>query len=178
MHPQTASRSELAKIIDARRTNLTTAPEGQTISTFRSGTRLVEGLRTEASIRQFKFIIDEPTQVGGTDCGPNPVEIVLAALGACQEIVYAVHAARLGIAIEQLEIEVEGELDARGFYAVSPVAPGFSAVRYRVRIKSPEMPERVRALVETVQHTCPVLDILQRPLPIQGDVELNGVPLH
>ena len=178
MIAQTAIQSELAKAVDGMRANLAAAPEGQTVFTFSAGTRLVEGMRTEASIRQFTLAIDEPTQLGGTDCGPNPVEIVLAALGTCQEIVYAVHAARLGIAIEQLEVEVEGDLDARGFYDVAAVDPGFSAVRYHVHIKSPETPERVRALVETVQHSCPVLDTLQRPLPIRGDVELNGARLN
>jgi uncharacterized OsmC-like protein len=41
-----------------------------------------------SQIRGFKTTIDEPLELGGTDSGPNPVELLLAALGGCQEIVY------------------------------------------------------------------------------------------
>jgi putative redox protein len=144
---------------------------------FVTHTGLVEGLRTQAHIRQFHLTIDEPQELGGTDAGPNPVELVLAALGTCQEIVYAVYAAILGVKLERIEIFVEGRLDPRGFFGVAEAAPGFREVRYQVRIESPTEPQRVEALVRAVQEHCPVLDILKRPMQVTGGVELNGSPL-
>ena len=164
----------LATTVGEVRTHLRGASEGQTTATFHAATRLLGGVTTAARIRQFDLTIDEPVQLGGSDSGPNPVEVVLAALGTCQEIVYAVYAATLGIPIGELAIDVEGDLDPRGFFGVADVAPGFSAVRYNVRIQSSAPPERIRTLVETVNQHCPVLDILQRPLPVDGIVELNG----
>ncbi|QYJ17257.1 hypothetical protein Rxycam_03099 [Rubrobacter xylanophilus DSM 9941] len=146
--------------------------------TFTAGTRLVEGLRTEAEIRGFELTVDEPRELGGTNTGPNPVELVLAALGTCQEILYAVYAPRLGVELENVEVDVEGTLDPRGFLGVADEArPGFQSVRYRVRIQSPSAPEKVRELVRLVEEHCPVLDIISNPVETSGSAELNGSPL-
>lgn len=149
----------------------------QASEAFAAHTELVEGLRTRASVRQFNLTVDEPEELGGTDAGPNPVELVLAALGTCQEIVYAAHATVLGVELKSLEVEVEGRLDPRGFFGVADVAPGFDEVSYRVRIESPAEPERVEKLVRAVEEHCSVLDILKRPVRTAGGVELNGEPL-
>jgi putative redox protein len=50
-------------------------------------------VRCRAGIRQHAVGIDEPTGIGGTDSGPNPVELVLAALGGCKAITYRFWAA-------------------------------------------------------------------------------------
>ncbi|BBL79709.1 OsmC family protein [Rubrobacter xylanophilus] len=122
--------------------------------------------------------MDEPRELGGTDAGPNPVELVLAALRTCQEIVYAVYAPRAGVDLESVEVDVEGNLDPRGFLGVAgEVRPGFQSVRYRVRIQSPSAPEKVRELVGLVEEHCPVLDIISNPVETSGSVELNGSPI-
>ena len=53
---------------------------------FRSVLALVNGLEVETQIRRFKITMDEKEDLGGTDKGPNPMELVLSAYGACQEI--------------------------------------------------------------------------------------------
>ena len=166
--------TKIAAAVEHVRAQLRSAPEGQTSTTFKAQTRLLEGVTTAARIRQFDLTIDEPVHLGGSDSGPNPVEVVLAALGTCQEIVYGVYAAALGIPLDRVEIDVEGDLDPRGFFGVADVAPGFSAVRYNVRIQSPADVETIQELVATVDRHCPVLDILQRPVPVAEHVELNG----
>jgi putative redox protein len=145
-------------------------------ATFAAYTRLEAGFRTLAQIRQFQLTVDEPAELGGTDAGPNPVELVLAALGTCQEIVYAAYAALLGVELRHVAVEVSGKLDPRGFFGVAEVDPGFSEVSYTVQLESPTDPERVAALVRAVQEHCPVLDILKRPLLVTGSVALNGHP--
>jgi uncharacterized OsmC-like protein len=168
----------LANVVGQIRDHLRTLPTADSSVTFRAATQLAEGVRTIANIRHFALTIDEPTNLGGTDQGPNPVEVVLAALGTCQEIVYAVYAAAAGIRLERLAVDVEGDLDPRGFFGVAEVAPGFSEVRFHVQIESPESPERIAALIDDVNRHCPVLDILQRALPVSGSVALNGQPVQ
>ncbi len=46
------------------------------IATFSADSRQVEGLRSKTKIRQFSLAVDEPPNLGGTDTGPNPVELV------------------------------------------------------------------------------------------------------
>ena len=145
---------------------------------FGAETHLVKGYETAVNIRNFVDIVDEPHALGGTDLGPNPAELVLAALGACQEIVYSTYATLLNIPIERLHIEVSGDLDPRGFFGVADVPAGFESVLYEVYLDSPSSAEHVRELVRIVNQHCPVLDILQRALPVQGRVELNGHALE
>src|SRR5215471_5478249 len=87
-------------------------------ATYGAATRQLAGLRSEASIRDFRLTLDEPPALGGSDAGSNPVELVLAALGACQEITYRLYADALGIPLNHVAVRVEGRLDLRGFFAV------------------------------------------------------------
>lgn len=145
---------------------------------FGAESHLIKGYETGVAIRHFNFVVDEPHALGGTDLGPNPVELVLAALGACQEIVYSTYATLLNIPIERLHVEVSGDIDPRGFFGVADVSAGFESILYEVYLDSPSSAEHVRELVRIVNKNCPVLDILQRALPVQGRVELNGHELE
>jgi uncharacterized OsmC-like protein len=59
------------------------------------------------------MIIDEPTGFGGTDSGPGPAEILLVALGTCQEVVYCVHASLMGVELESVQCELRAHLELR-----------------------------------------------------------------
>ncbi|KRT66774.1 MAG: OsmC-like protein [Candidatus Dadabacteria bacterium CSP1-2] len=143
------------------------------IREFRADTELVKGYLTKAQIRQFTLDIDEKPGLGGTDKGPNPLEVVLAALGTCHEIVYAMYAAGLGIPLDSIKINVKGRIDARGFFNVAQVPSGFLEVDYEVDIRSPTDRSKIKELVDVVNTHCPLLDTLQRPINVNGSVRLN-----
>ena len=166
----------LGTVIEQVRTDLGNAPEPP-IVTFSAATSLVDEFRTEVRIREFSLDVDEPPLIGGTDTGPTPVELVLAALGTCQEIVYATYARVLGIPIDGVAVTAEGRVDLRGFFGVADVPAGFQDVTFTVDISSPAAPEDVARLVEAVNAHCPVLDILQQPVSVRGEPRLNGQPL-
>jgi len=134
---------------------------------FAADSRQVAGLRSEAKIRQFSVTVDEPTSLGGTDTGPNPVELVLAALATCQEITYRAYATALGIPLDSVSVELEGALDLRGFFAVKDdVRAGFNDVRGTVHLKSSASAAELAKLKDVVDAHCPVLDILRAPVPV------------
>ena len=142
------------------------------IATFVANSQQVEGLRSETKIRQFALTIDEPPTLGGTDAGPNPVELVLAALASCQEITYRAYATALGIPLESVSVKLEGALDLRGFFAVKDgVRAGFNDVRGTVNLKSSASAADLAKLKEVVDAHCPVLDILRAPVPV--DIKLQ-----
>lgn len=121
----------------AIQTNLRDNPSAAT-ATFEASTRQLAGLLSEAAIRDFTVKIDEPATLGGTDRGPNPVELVLAALGACQEITYRLYADTLGIPVNGVSVKLIGRLDLRGFFAADDgVRPGFKDIHATVTIDSP-----------------------------------------
>lgn len=146
-------------------------------ASFRAETRLVEGFHAEAEVRGFRLTIDEPAAVGGSDRGPNPVEVLLAALGTCQEIVYALYARLLGIALDAVTVTVTGSIDPRGFYGVAEVPAGLRAVSFAVDLRSPADPAEIERLIAAVNDHCPVLDSLRRPVPVAGRYHHNGRPV-
>ncbi len=136
-------------------------------ATFAVGTDLNEGLRCEVQARQHVVVIDEPTVLGGTDSGANPVEAVLAGLASCQAITYRVWAASMGIALDRVRVEAEGDIDLLGFFGIDDsVRPGYGAIRLKVALEGPETPERYRELADAVDGHCPVLDIVANPVPV------------
>lgn len=166
----------LTAAIDAVRTNLA-RPDADHVATFAVDTELLDGYDTAVAIRQFSLRADEPASIGGTDRGPTPVELVLAGLGSCQEIVYATYARILGIPLDAVTVHAEGRLDMRGFYGVAEVPVGFQDVTYAVEITSSASTEDISRLIAAVDAHCPVLEILQKPLRVSGDYRLNGKPL-
>jgi putative redox protein len=147
---------------------------------FRAECSLEEGVRCSVRVRDFEpLIVDEPTELGGGDTGMNPVELILGALGTCQQIMYAAYAAVLGVRLDSLSVQCKGNLDLHGLFGLdAEVPPGYTEIRFETRIESPEPEERVLQLIETVESHCPVLDILVRPIPIRGKAFLNGIEVH
>ncbi len=143
------------------------ADSAQALASFTVESRQAEGLRSEVALRDFRLTVDEPEALGGTDQGPNPVELVLAALATCQEITYRLYADHLGIPLDGVSVTLTGDLDLRGFFAVDEaVRPGFQAIRGEVKLESTAGPEQLARLKEAVDRHCPVLDILGRATPV------------
>ena len=109
---------KLKTIIVYTQANFQINPD-QALATFTVESSLAEGLHSVATVRDFAPLdIDEPLALGGTDQGPNPVEVILAALGSCQEITYRAYATALNIPLDGVSVKLEGDLDLRGFLAV------------------------------------------------------------
>lgn len=142
--------------------------------TFKSSSRLTEGFRSEVSIRQHRLAADEPPALGGADSGPNPVELILAALGTCQEITYRAYATALGIPLDSVSVELAGDIDLRGFFAVDEsVRSGYQNIRGTVNIESSASEAELQKLRAVVDAHCPVLDILTNKVPVSLSLSIN-----
>ena len=129
------------------------------------------GFRSEARIRDFAPIpSDEPGGLGGTDSGPNPVEQLLAALGNCLAVGYAANATAAGIELNDLTIELEGDLDLHTFLGLSQGNAGYERISVRVNIDSDASPEEIQAVHEKVVGTSPVGHTLSRAVPVTIDL--------
>lgn len=154
------------KIIETVKNN----PEfGKTM--WRARTVWKGGTKAESDIRGFKVTMDEPPDLGGTDTGPNPVEMVLAALGSCLVVGYSLNAAMLGIELQKIEIEMEGDIDLPGFFGLpSDVLPGYTNVRAKVFLKSTASIEQLEEVHKRVTSTSPVGLTLSKSVNL--DIEL------
>lgn len=117
------------------------------------------------------FVVDEPAALAGDDVAPSPVEFALGALISCQVVVYRLYAQALGIQVDDITIDAEGDLDARRLFGIDEgVRAGFSDVRLAITITGPESQERYEHLREAVDAHCPVLDLFANETPVTATV--------
>lgn len=153
---------------------------------FRADNTWIEGGHNRTSIRNFygageedtsrktPFILDadEPKVLLGTDRGANPVEYVLTALAGCLTTSLVYHAAARGIAVEEVESHLEGDLDLRGFLGISEeVRNGYENIRVTFKIKADATEEQLRELVQLAQKRSPVFDIVSHPVPVSVELK-------
>lgn len=132
---------------------------------------LTEGVKCLAKVRDFLLTVDEPMEMGGTNEGMNPVELVLSAMGACQEIGYAFAAAVMGIPLKKVKCSLEGNIDLRGLLALDESVPaGYTDISYETTLESDADEETLKKLVKFVEQHCPVLDTVKRPIPVTGKI--------
>jgi len=127
-----------------------------------------------SSIRAGKhtFLVDEPGALAGDDLAASPVEFALGALISCQIVVYRLYAQALGIRVDDIAVEAEGDLDARRLFGIDEnVRAGFTEVRLAITLTGPESDERYQELRAAVDAHCPVLDLFANPTPVKIVVE-------
>lgn len=137
------------------------------VQTFKATAHLQDGVKVRTTARHFELTIDEPKSLGGTDTGMNPVEALLASLGACQSIVARVYAPKFGVKLDDFHVEVEGDIDLDGFFNRSDVRPGYSDIRYTFRIKTNSPREKVEEFVRFLESKCPVGDTIANPVNLK-----------
>ncbi len=119
--------------------------------------------------RPFVIKIDEPLELAGTNQFANPQEYLLAATNACMMVGYAAVAALMGITLTKLEVETSGDIDLRGFLAISnSVAPGYLGLTQDVRIAGDATPEQFAKLHEVVHATSPNYFNMTHAVPMQS----------
>ena len=70
-----------------------------------------QGYQQEIIAGDHVIFADEPVNAGGDDTGPNPYELLLAALGACTSITMRMYAERKGWPLRQIEVELSHAKD-------------------------------------------------------------------
>jgi uncharacterized OsmC-like protein len=117
----------------------------------------------------FELHADEPPMLAGSDDGANPVEHLLNALAGCVTTGMVAHAAVRGIHIEELESELEGDIDLRGFLGLANDVPkGYTNIRVKFRVKTD--PENI-AKLERLAEFSPVYNTLINGTKVDIQVE-------
>jgi hypothetical protein len=93
---------------------------------------------------------------------------VLQALAYCYAVGFVYNAAAKGIDIDELRYEVEGDLDLHRFLGLGGPRAGFSQIRARGWVRSPNATaDQLEDLCQYVQDTSPVRDVLANRVPVR-----------
>jgi putative redox protein len=102
-----------------------------------------------------KLIVDEPTEVGGTDAGPGPTQLLAMSLASCTAVTMEMYAARKEWEIGAVEVDVEVTYD------------GFTPAAYDVSLRlSPELSDEQRQRLVAIAAKCPVHKVIAAATPV------------
>lgn len=102
--------------------------------------------------------------VGGYDDAPCSGDLLIASYAACQEITLRLVAVAMGIALEKVELTVEGEWDVRGTLGVDRETPvGYTKIHTTIDIESDAPREQVQKLLDRYERYCVVGATLRNP---------------
>jgi uncharacterized OsmC-like protein len=139
----------------------------------KASSKHIRGLYTESTVREHLVKSDYGEAAGGTNLAPNPIELLLSAIGSCIEAAFYEFAVHEGYTITSLSVDVEGTLDLRGLFMIDDVQAGFRDVTYAFTIESPDDEGKLRELAEKVIAHCPVVDSLVKPTKISGAITVR-----
>ncbi|HET7390098.1 MAG TPA: OsmC family protein [Nitrososphaeraceae archaeon] len=105
---------------------------------------------------------DFPNRLSGEDRGPTVCEVCMGSLAACLTQTIVAHASSRGIMIDSINIDVEGDVDLRGFTGISnDVRPGAQQFRVNMNIKSnTASKEQINELRGIAKRFSPAFDTL------------------
>jgi uncharacterized OsmC-like protein len=176
------SPNELTELADVIATDV-----NQAQIKFQVSTQWVDGPRSISRVqsmewggqtyeRDFSLIIDEPEEVGGTNLGPNPQEVLLSAFNSCVLATFAEFCTIEGIRLENVTINSSGNLDLRGFFGLDKnITPGYQALNWTLSVKGDATPEQFKKVYDATIAASPNLWNLMHPVRLvpQLQVEQN-----
>ena len=109
---------------------------------------------------KFKMIIDEPENMGGTDMGPSPVQVLLMSLAGCLNVTGHEVARQRGMKLNGMKIDIKGSMNPCNFMGCSfDERAGFQKIYVSIKadFENASKEEIESWLIET-EARCPVTD--------------------
>ncbi len=142
--------------------------------TFAVSAQAETATKTRIETRDFSFVIDEPPALGGEDAAPNPVEYLAGAWAGCLNVVAHVVAEEHGIEIDDLEIDVSGEIDPRKFLGeTDSIRAGYQALEAEIAVETAATDRKLDDWIAAVEARCPVLDNLANTTPVETSITIR-----
>jgi len=116
--------------------------------------------RTKVKSGKFEMIIDEPENMGGTNMGPSPIQVLLMSLAGCLNVTGHEIARQKGMKLHGMQIKIEGNMNPCNFMGCSfEERAGFQTINVTVHADfENETPEAIEAWLKETEARCPVTD--------------------
>lgn len=123
---------------------------------LRSSGETVSHARTDISVRDVTYVIDEPTERGGTNLGPTPTDTALGALIACTNVIGSKCADKLGIDAGDMSITCACDFDRRGVTLTEEIDVPFQSIELAVKCHGSAKQDDLDRLAVEVEKFCPL----------------------
>lgn len=138
------------------------------LRTMRVQGQMEQGFAVTMQCGGHTLVMDQPRAAAGTDAGPTPLDVVLAALGGCFGTIGRFLAHQRKIDLRGMRFDIEADYDPDGLLGRNlDVRPGFQAIRLLVDIDADLTTEQKQEFLQEVERRCPLADNL-----------LHGTQLH
>ena len=109
---------------------------------------------------KFKLIIDEPKNMGGTDEGPSPIQVLLMSLAGCLNVTGHEIARQKGLKLNSMKVKIEGVMNPCTFLGCSfEERAGFQNIVVTVNADMPDaLVEEKEVWLKETENRCPVTD--------------------
>ncbi len=133
--------------------------------------QLSSGTAVQLSSDRHQWSADEPHELGGTDTGPNPYELLLGSLAACTCITLALYCRHKGIQLDSVKATYDFDrIHAKDCEECDDPSAGFiDRIQSHVRIEGRFDDSQRRRLAQIVER-CPVHKTLQRETLLSDQV--------
>jgi uncharacterized OsmC-like protein len=125
------------------------------------GTARVElayGFACNVDLGDRSLRVDLPRDEGGSGSGPHPGQLMRASLSACLVMGYRTWAARLGIALEDVGLELSCEYDERGQLGIDDtLRVGWRRIHWTATLLSTASETELERVVQTAHRYSPML---------------------
>lgn len=162
MDKQVEDQMEKVRLAFERSAKALTLKPTLGLGTGVSRTRIGQSLICEVEDGPWKLTADMPAQAGGDSTAPTPGVFGRAALGSCLAIGYMMRAAKLGVPIASLEVEVQADYDDGALFGVGTSPPGYLDLRYTVTVHSPAPEIDVQRVLDEGDAHSPYLHVFSR----------------
>lgn len=123
-------------------------------------------------VRDFEFVIDEPSQLLGVNHAPNPAEYMLGGLAGCMAVTFMAGATAMKIEINTLKIEIDGALNLNGFLGINKeVNSGFPELKFIFHVQGSGTQEQYNKLIERVTQYSPNFNTIKNEVRMIGELK-------
>ena len=128
-----------------------------------------QGFRTDVETRSHALTADEPLEVGGTDVGPTPYELLLAALGGCTAMTMRMYADRKGWPLESAAVSLRtARSHEKDCQNCETEDVGLTRIERRIELTGALDDAQRRRLLQ-VADRCPVKQTLERGIKVVNE---------
>jgi uncharacterized OsmC-like protein len=145
------------------------ATPGKSIAKLTASSQ-VAGITGARPVQIGKMIIltDSGPGLAGHALGPTAPELLLGALASCLVHTYLIQAVLLNVPIDNVEIEVTGELDYAGVVGMPVEQPSqIRNITFSANVISPANADAIYMMHDAVNASCPVMNTLRNPVEVK-----------